>query len=132
MTSVFVLIANENEKVKECMVIPHDESNVVIGVREALFEIYGAANVCVSSREIGHIPDNIAQYLSKKSVGKGSGWIRFTPYSTPKNNARVLVKFTNGYVNIANYSSEGNMLYRWRSENGEKFGEVVSWKELDE
>ena len=55
MTSVYVLIANENEKVKECIVIPSDEKNVEFGIRNALFEIYGAANVCSSNREIGPV-----------------------------------------------------------------------------
>ena len=68
MSTVYVLIAINEGKVAECIAIPHDEQNVGFGVRNALFDIYGAANVCLNSVEIGHIPDNIARFLAEKSI----------------------------------------------------------------
>ena len=132
MTSVYVLVANENEKVKECIVLPNDEQNVEFGVRHALFEIYGAANVCASSREIGHIPDNIARYLAEKSISiRKSGWKYFSGVSAPLPGLRVLVQFHNGYIAIATYYSDG-ISSTWKNDSGQITDRPMYWKRLEE
>jgi len=132
MTSVYVLIANENEKVKECIVIPSDEQNIEFGVRHALFEIYGDANVCASKREIGHIPDNVAHYLAKKSFkARRNLWIPCSDASRPVNGKRVLVKLSNDWVCCATYFfvNTGSV---WKADNGQELIGIVSWKGLEE
>ena len=135
MTSVYVLIANENEKVKECIVIPSDEKNVEFGIRNALFEIYGAANVCSSIREIGHIPDNIARFLAEKSIGiRRTNWMPFkTSWAAPAVNKRYLVKLQNDWICIATYYLRVGGGY-WKDDRGQELadGVVEFWKGLDE
>lgn len=132
MTSIHVLTAIENGKVKECIVIPHDDVNVEFGVRSALYEIYGAANVCSCSREIGHIPVNIARFLAEKSicVRKEDKWISYNKTS-PSIGSRLLVKLSNGWVCIATYMNGDAPGARiWKADNGEQLISVVYWKEL--
>lgn len=132
MTSIHVLTAIENGKVKECIVIPHDDVNVEFGVKSALYEIYGAANVCSCSREIGHIPANIARFLAEKSicVRKEDKWISYSKTS-PSIGSRLLVKLSNGWVCIATYMNGDAPGARiWKADNGEQLISVVYWKEL--
>ena len=135
MTSVYVLIANENEKVKECIVIPSDDQNVEFGVRNALYELYGAANVCSGSREIGHIPDNIARFLAEKSIGVSrKGWMPFkTAWAAPAVNKRYLVKLRNGWICCATYYLRVGGGY-WKNDSGQELedGVVEFWKGLEE
>lgn len=133
MTKVNVLIANENEKVKECVVIPYGENNLEFGLRHALFDIYGVANVCSCSCEIGHIPSNIAQFLAEKSICVNSK--RWSPYSVLsskiKTGERYLVKLANDWVCCATYcANNGHPI--WKGDNGQEIISVVSYKELEE
>lgn len=51
---VYVLVANEQERVRECLVFASlDEA---MGYRDKLIAIWGGANVCMASREIGSVP----------------------------------------------------------------------------
>lgn len=50
ITSVYVVIANEEEKVKECLVFFSNEKAYT--ARDALIKNYGGANVCIASRRI--------------------------------------------------------------------------------
>jgi len=133
MTTVHVLTAIENSKVKECIVIPHDEVNVEFGVRNALYEIYGAANVCASSREVGYIPSNVSRFLAEKSIGvhKEDKWIPNSEVSRPASGKRVLVKLSNDWVCCATYFfvNTGSL---WKADNGQELIGVVSWKGLEE
>jgi hypothetical protein len=134
MTSIHVLTAIEDGKVKECIVIPHDEVNVEFGIRSALYEIYGAANVCSGSREIGHIPANIARFLAKKSicVRKEDKWIPYEGAFRPTTGSRMLVKYANGMVNIANFTyNHESISYQWLDDNGNKVGCVKFYKVLE-
>lgn len=135
MTQVYVLTANENGKVKECIVIPPDEQNVEFGIRNALYEIYGAANVCSSSREVGHIPDNIARFLAEKSIGvRRTNWKPFkTSWASPAVNNRYLVKLQNDWVCIATYYLRVGGGY-WKDDRGQELtdGVVEFWKGLEE
>ena len=133
MTSVTVLTAIENGKVKECIVIPHDEVNVEFGVRSALYEIYGAANVCYSPREVGWIPQNISRFLAEKSIAvrKEDKWIYYSKTS-PSVGSRLLVKLANGWVCIATYMNGDGVGTRiWKADNGEQLISVVSYKVLE-
>ena len=58
---VEVLTANENEAIKECMVFADDFDYSEI--KQSLIDIYGGRNVCLSSIEIGHVPENIKRYI---------------------------------------------------------------------
>jgi hypothetical protein len=134
MTSVTVLTAIENGKVKECIVIPHDEINVEFGIRSALYEIYGAANVCAAPREVGYIPSNIARFLAEKSicVRKEDKWIPYEGAFRPTTGSRVLVKFANGNINIANFIYDAQAIrYRWVDDNGNECGTVKFYKVLE-
>ncbi len=132
-TTVYVLTAINEGKVAECIAIPHDEQNVEFGVRNALFEIYGAANVCLSNVEIGHIPDSIARFLAEKSIGiRRKNWISFSGSFAPANGTRVLVKLENDYVVIATYYSDG-ISSHWKNDSGNEIGKCVKcWKGLEE
>ena len=133
MSTVYVLTAINEGKVAECIAIPHDEQNVEFGVRNALFDIYGVANVCSSSVEIGHIPDNIARFLAEKSIRvRRKDWIPFGGSSAPASGARVLVKMENDYIVIATYYYDG-ISSRWKNDSGNEIGKGVKcWKGLEE
>lgn len=139
MASINVLIAIESGKVKECIVIPPDENNVEFGLRNVMYEIYGAQNVCSSSREIGYIPSNIARFLAEKSIGvRRKDWIPF-PAGDPGDllpyiNTRYLVKLANGWVTCASYfyNNVNNRVDTiWKDDKGEELISVCYWKHLD-
>ena len=137
MTSINVLIALEGGKVKECIVIPPDENNVEFGLRNALFEIYGAANVCSASREIGHIPSNIARFMAERSVVvHKKAWIPFPAGEPlPYISKRYIVKLANGWVTCASYfysKVDGSVDTIWESDTGQELITVCYWRELDE
>lgn len=131
MTSVYVLTATENEKVKECIVLPDDEVNVEFGIRNALYEIYGAGNVMRGKFEIGYIPSNIARYLSEKSIKKQEyGWIKF--YESDIRlmiGKRYIVELGNVWKCCATYGHYGGGIY-WKDDNGGLLVSVEYWKEL--
>jgi hypothetical protein len=54
---VYVLVANEKEKVKECFIVSTLDD--AMKYRDKLTEIWGAANVCMASRKIGRVPHNL-------------------------------------------------------------------------
>lgn len=136
MTTVKVLIASENEKVKECIVIPNDDNNLEWGLRQALISIYGNANVCSSSREIGRIPDNISRYIIEnypRAVPKRNKWIPYTTnMSAPANGKRVLAKLENNWVCIVTYVLIPGG-HKWLSDNqGQEVENVIAWCGLEE
>lgn len=129
MTTVNVLVANENGKVKECIVIPHGENNLEWGLRQALIKIYSGHNVSSCSCEIGHIPDNISRYVAEnycKVFAKDDQWVPYTGDSPeyPDFNERVLVKLANGWITFATYVHH----FLWKDDNGNELISVVSWK----
>lgn len=132
MTTVKILTAIENKKVKECIVIPEDEC-YVSGLMNTLVDIYGGENVCLSSCKIGHIPDNISRYIIEnypRAVPKRNEWIYYSKMA-PSIGSRLLVKLSNGWVCIATYmngDAPGTRI--WKADNGEQLISVVSWKEL--
>jgi hypothetical protein len=136
MTSVYVLTAIEYGKVRECIVIPDDEKDVEFGIRSALYEIYGAVNVCSASREVGHIPDNIARHMAKKSITrtitKRNEWTPNSEVSRPASGKRVLVKLPNDWVTCATYYYNDLMSHYWRDDNGKVLMSVISWRGLEE
>ena len=135
MSTVYVLTAINEGKVAECIAIPHGEQNVEYGVRNALFDIYGAANVCSSSVEIGHIPDSIARFLAEKSINiRRTNWIPFKPsWAAPAPNKRYLVKLQNDWITIATYYLRVGGGY-WKDDSGQELadGVVSLWKGLEE
>lgn len=136
MTSINVLIALEGGKVKECIVIPPDENNVEFGLRNALYEIYGASKVCSASREIGYIPSNIARFLAEKSIGvRRKDWMPFPDgYPLPYINSRYLVKLANGWVTCASYfcnNVNNRIVTIWKDDKGEDLTSVCYWRHLD-
>jgi hypothetical protein len=66
LNSVYVLIANEEERVKECIVVSDLES--ANEYRKNLIEIYGGANVCMASRFINNIPENIIRKMVREGA----------------------------------------------------------------
>ena len=138
MTTVKVLIATENEKVKECIVIPNNDNDLEWGLRNALMKIYGGANVYSSSREIGHIPDNISRFALEnypRPIVKRNDWIPYTSnMSAPANGKRVLAKLANEWVCIVTYVLiPGGHGHKWLSDNqGQEIINVVAWKGLEE
>ena len=135
MTSVRVLIANEENKVKECIVIPADENNLEWGLRQCLNSIYGGGNVVSCSREIGAVPDNIARYAAENYPRRNKGaWMPFKPsWAAPAVNNRYLVKMRNGYIVIATYFLRVGGGY-WKNDSGQELadGVVEFWRGLDE
>ena len=135
MSTVYVLTAINEGKVAECIAIPHGEQNVEYGVRNALFDIYGAANVCSSSVEIGHIPDSIARFLAEKSISiRRTNWKPFkTSWAAPAVNKRYLVKLQNDWVCIATYYLRVGGGY-WKDDKGQELTDdvVEFWKGLEE
>ena len=135
MTTVNVIIAIDDEKVKECVVIPGDENSLEWGVRQALKNIYGAQNVCHSSCEIGHIPDSISRYIIEnypRAIPQRNQWIPYTSnMSAPANGKRVLAKLANDWICIVTYVLiPGGQ--KWISDNqGQEIISVVAWKELE-
>lgn len=129
MTIVNVLVANGNEKVKECIVIPHGENDLEWGLRQALIKIYGGANVFSCSRKIGHIPDNISGYIAEnycKVSVKDDQWVSYTGDSPeyPNFNERVLVKLANEWITTATYVHH----FLWKDDNGNELISVLFWK----
>jgi len=52
--SLFVLVALEGHKVKECMVISDIEA--AAGIRRRLQELYGGENICLASVRLDDVP----------------------------------------------------------------------------
>lgn len=139
MTEVYVLIAHENEKVEECIVLPKEDGVqfVEFGVRTALRGIYG--NVTVTSRTIGDIPSNIGRYLASNSIKKGPIWVSFKDTSnTPILNERYLVRLSNGWITIASYfykkeHKQGEPCNGWKNDSGVWIDNesVLEWKRLE-
>jgi len=63
--SVYVVVANEDDKVKECIVLKDLDS--AYEIYHALQEIWGARYVALCSRAIGDIPVVVSEHM-KKSV----------------------------------------------------------------
>lgn len=57
--SVYVLIANEGERVKECIVV--SDSTIAHTLFHILKRIYGGACVAMISRAVNEVPLNIQQ-----------------------------------------------------------------------
>ena len=139
MTEVYVLIANENERVKECIVLPKEDGVqfVEFGVRKALQNIYGTANVTSSSRIIGEVPSNIGRYLAENSIKKGPTWISCKDsWNAPAINERYLVKLSNGWITIASYfykKEPGSVHPGWKNDSGVWIDNesVLEWKRLE-
>lgn len=61
ITHVYIIIANEEEKVRECIVLPDSDRKEALEIFNKLREIWGGENVAFISRRIGWIPDNVEQ-----------------------------------------------------------------------
>lgn len=66
--SVYVVIANEGEQVKECIVL--SELIVAQDKFEMLKEIWGGANVALICTQVDTIPVNLMAYAPCPSCGK--------------------------------------------------------------
>lgn len=62
-TSVYVVIANEEEKVKKCIVF--DDFDKAYEIFEKLKTIYGGANVALCSRKINDMPSLLQQEIEQ-------------------------------------------------------------------
>lgn len=60
MKSVYVVIANDEHLVKECIVT--EDNDVAVATWLALKEIWGVPNVAFVSRRVNDIPKNITEY----------------------------------------------------------------------
>lgn len=66
MKSVYVVIANEDHIVKECIVT--DDNDVAVATWLALKEIWGVPNVAYFSRAVNDIPKNITDYWRRSGT----------------------------------------------------------------
>jgi hypothetical protein len=113
--SVRVLIANENEKVKECIVIHSEEVELENKLRSALIDIYGGRNVCSAPRKIGYIPESILHIVTEPEVMEVLGM-------KPKkylDNSNMITKYyyaiitDDMYISGANLPDEKAALESW-------------------
>lgn len=75
MNSVYVIIALEADRVKECVVLT--DGKVASTIFLALSEIYGNANVAFVSRGINDVPVVVSEYLAKSGRGLKTSPMRF-------------------------------------------------------
>ena len=131
MSDVRVLIAIDDNKVKECIVVPAVSTSLEWGLRQALIEIYGGANVCSASRTIGDIPSSISRYVAEK-FNLVKEWIPNTNYSRPPTGKRVLAKLKNNWVCCATHWIACDRPI-WKNDTGADIdnSNVLSWKELE-
>ena len=108
---VEVLTASENDGIKECMVFA--DSFDYSEIRQSLIDIYGGRNVCLSSIEIGHIPENIKRYVDGLKPMKLMG-------------IEPEIAEINHYWYI-NWNKDGNVYQVCRKDNREA---VESWNSL--
>lgn len=66
--SIYVLIAvDEDGRVREC--VPVSDLKTAQDLYAILREIWGGANVCMTSRKVDDIPDNLMRALNVPKVG---------------------------------------------------------------
>ena len=130
MTTLDVLVATKEGRVKDVILIPLNDNNLEYAARHALYKIYGIENVFVGMFEIGSISQDVVRAIVENPVFIKK-WIPFTKLSAPGDGKRVLVKMTNKYINIASYfyRSDGGI---WKLDNGQEINTVDEWKGLEE
>ncbi len=128
MSSVDVLMATKDGKIKDVILLSLDDYSLEYAARHALIKIYGVENVFVGIFEIGSIPYNVVRTIAENPAFKKETWIPYTTYSAPASGARVLVKLKNGYINIANYFY--SKLGYWKLDSGQEIDTVDEWREL--
>lgn len=64
--SVYVLIAREDDKVKECVVV--DELIEATKLYDLIRKIYGGANCSMHSRGVNKIPSNLERALAESEM----------------------------------------------------------------
>lgn len=80
--SIYVLIALEDERVKEC--IPVSSIETANKLQKKLIEIYGGANVAMCSRQVDDIPYLIERGMLIDSIVEGvNSRITKQPQGTP-------------------------------------------------
>lgn len=129
--SVKVLIANEGNKVAECIVVPRDDVNLEWGLRQTLISIYGSDNVASVSRIIGDIPSSIARYAFERISTSKKAWIPNSNLSRPASGKRVLVQLANDWICHATYYLVCERQI-WKDDAGQELMSVVRWKEIEE
>lgn len=66
MKSVYVIIANEEEKVKECFVV--EDKDLALRTFDRLKAVWGVANVAFISRQVGWVGAPIDEHIQPKGV----------------------------------------------------------------
>lgn len=131
MSDVKVLIAIEDDKVRECIVIPRIDTNLEWGLRQTLIAMYGGRNVCSISRTIGDIPSSVARYTLERVPTPKKAWIPNSNFSRPANGKRVLVKLANDWICHATYYFVCEKQI-WKDDAGQELVSVAYWKEIEE
>ncbi len=131
MSDVKVLIATEDNKVRECIVIPRINTNLEWGLRQTLIAIYGGENVASVSSTIGDIPSSIARYAFERVPTPKKPWIPNSELSRPEDGKRVLVKLSNHWICHATYYFSCERCI-WKNDAGQELISVAYWKEIED